>query len=480
MQAPVMSLSPDDGDPLSLRPPAFETIDELRARMAMEQRAKEISDRIDEELEKARVAERKGPKPIKILLLGQSESGKSTTLKNFQLMYDPKAFRAERASWRAVIQLNVVQSIQIILDAMDRAQKYEHEHLSAQGAKKGPTYLTLDLLEIKARLAPLLEVENTLIRRLTGGGSELMPTQTDQTSRAMYNSSKQGLKEIAINSTIPWKNAFNRLIRSEERSSFDSADGIDWEDPEDPWPILNQCMKDMQQLWDSPGVKQLLVKQKIKPDDLNGYFLDSISRVAGARYVPTDDDILRARLKTLGVSEHRFKISTSGAVRDWKVYDVGGHRSQCPAWAPFFDDMDAIIFLAPISGFDQTLEEDHRINRLEDSIKLWTMIVTNQLLKNTNIILFLNKIDIFRTKLASGIKFKDFVVSYAERANDVDTATAYLKRKFGGIMQEASSSPRVFYCHFTTVTDTASTKYILSNLKDMLMRQNLVKTNLMS
>lgn len=69
-----MSLSPDDGDPLSLRPPAFETIDELHARMAMEQRAKEISDRIDEELEKARVAERKGPKPIKILLLGASSS----------------------------------------------------------------------------------------------------------------------------------------------------------------------------------------------------------------------------------------------------------------------------------------------------------------------------------------------------------------------------------------------------------------------
>lgn len=152
---------------------------------------------------------------------------------------------------------------------MDRAQKYEHDHSSAQGPRKGPSYLTQDLLEIKARLAPLLQVERTLIRRLTGGGSELIPTQTDQTSRGGYNSSKQGLKEIAINSTIPWKNAFNRLVRTEERTSFDSADGIDWDDPEDPWPILNQCMHDMQQLWDSAGVKQLLVKQKIKPEDLN-------------------------------------------------------------------------------------------------------------------------------------------------------------------------------------------------------------------
>ena len=54
------------------------------------------------------------------------------------------------------------------------------------------------------------------------------------------------------------------------------------------------------------------------------------------------------------------------------------------AWAPYFDDMDAIIFLAPIrwvfqvahskdspplspylfSCFDQVLEEDNRVNRL--------------------------------------------------------------------------------------------------------------------
>ncbi|KAF8191193.1 guanine nucleotide binding protein, alpha subunit [Pholiota molesta] len=479
MQAPVMSLSADDSDPLSVQPPLFETLDERTARLSFEQRAKDISDRIDEEIERASAAERRGPKPIKILLLGQSESGKSTTLKNFQLMYDQKSFRAERGSWRAVIQLNVVQSIRMILDAMDRAQKYDHsEQPSPQTAKKNLAHLSSELLNVKMRLTPLLEVERTLIRRITGGGSELMP-QTRTIPTAPF--SKPALKEIAINSTIPWKNAFNRLNRTtDQRASFDSADGIDWEDREDPWPILNECMQDMIYLWNNPSIKQLLVRQKIKADDLNGYLLDSLDRVAGAHYVPTDDDILRARLKTLGVSEHRFKITTNGLVRDWKVYDVGGHRSQVTAWAPFFDDMDAIIFLAPISGFDQVLEEDQRVNRLEDSIKLWTMIVTNQLLKNTNIILFLNKIDIFRTKLSSGIKLRDFVVSYGDRPNDVDNTTTYLRRKFAGIMQEASSSPRIFYCHFTTVTDTKSTKYIISNLKDMLMRQNLVKTNLMT
>lgn len=37
-------------------------------------------------------------------------------------------------------------------------------------------------------------------------------------------------------------------------------------------------------------------------------FLDSIDRIADLNYVPTDDDILQARVRTLAVSEHLFNI----------------------------------------------------------------------------------------------------------------------------------------------------------------------------
>ena len=40
------------------------------------------------------------------------------------------------------------------------------------------------------------------------------------------------------------------------------------------------------------------------------------------------------------------------------------------AWAPFMDDVDAIIFLAPISCFDQVLAEDPTVNRLVCSPRL--------------------------------------------------------------------------------------------------------------
>ena len=73
---------------------------------------------------------------------------------------------------------------------------------------------------------------------------------------------------------------------------------------------------------------------------------------------------------------------------------------QRPALFPYFDDCNAIIFLAPISCFDEKLEEDRRVNRLEDSYSLWKMICSSKLLANAQIILFLNKCDLRESSLA--------------------------------------------------------------------------------
>ncbi|KAG2003660.1 guanine nucleotide-binding protein alpha-4 subunit [Coprinopsis cinerea AmutBmut pab1-1] len=476
----TMAPSLDLSDPLSraVAPPPNETTEEREARMLEEKRAKSISDAIDEEIEAQRVAVKKGPKPIKILLLGQSESGKSTTLKNFQLMFEPKAFQLEKASWRAVIQLNLVRSFHVIIDALTRAQQLGADFQEGQETITIPT----DLLKTKLRLTPLLAIEDILIRRLTPVGSgEIEATQLSS-GKTYTERTKHYIKEVAVNSANQWKDTFNRLVRVEaQRHSFESVDGIDWDDPNDPGRVLHECAEDMIKLWADPITQKVLQIQGIRMQDAAGFFLDQIERITAPRYIPTVDDILRARLKTLGVSEHRFTLSSTGALsRDWRVFDVGGHRSQVTAWVPFFDDMDTIIFLAPISGFDQNLAEDPRMNRLADSVSLWSELTRNQLLKETNLILFLNKVDIFKAKLEAGIKFGDHVVSYGDRPNTFEHTTAYIRRKFANILKENSPLPRVFYSHLTTVTDTKSTKLILSNLQEMIMREALVQTNLLA
>ena len=50
-------------------------------------------------------------------------------------------------------------------------------------------------------------------------------------------------------------------------------------------------------------------------------------------------DVLKARLKTMGVVEHTFSVANGNNKGvQWKIYDVGGARNQRQAWAPYFED----------------------------------------------------------------------------------------------------------------------------------------------
>ncbi len=64
-----------------LLPPVNESPAARENRLRQEQAAKQHSDDIDEQIKREHAARRRQKQQIKILLLGQSESGKSTTLK---------------------------------------------------------------------------------------------------------------------------------------------------------------------------------------------------------------------------------------------------------------------------------------------------------------------------------------------------------------------------------------------------------------
>jgi guanine nucleotide-binding protein subunit alpha len=75
--------------------------------------------------------------------------------------------------------------------------------------------------------------------------------------------------------------------------------------------------------------------------------------------MPTDQDILRARVKTTGItcvfpeaarseltnSETHFKIGEL----TYKLFDVGGQRSERRKWLNIFDSVTALVFLIAIN-----------------------------------------------------------------------------------------------------------------------------------
>jgi hypothetical protein len=56
-------------------------------------------------------------------------------------------------------------------------------------------------------------------------------------------------------------------------------------------------------------------------------FLDDLYRIAHRRYEPTDDDVVRARLRTMGIQEYRF------------IFETGDHF-----YLQLFEDMGVLTF----------------------------------------------------------------------------------------------------------------------------------------
>jgi len=64
----------------------------------------------------------------------------------------------------------------------------------------------------------------------------------------------------------------------------------------------------------------------------------------------------------MGIAEHLFDVPLHGKTVTWHLYDVGGARGQRHTWVPYFDEANAIIFVAPISAFDQVREDRYSVS----------------------------------------------------------------------------------------------------------------------
>ncbi|KAF5388888.1 hypothetical protein D9757_005036 [Collybiopsis confluens] len=502
-----------------VRPPVNETPSERADRKMREAREKLISDAIDEQIRQDKQTQQREKGLVKVLLLGQSESGKSTTLKNFRLAYARNEWEAEKASWKAVIQLNLVRSIGHILNTLqaeidgeppsstesdDIDPLTDPSDIPADGDDSNLSqsqFASVDLQSLQGlriRFAALRRVEMVLKLKLGAGTEEITsmdeypetPSDSGQESRSAEAPDSRYLVRIRKNSRrkrvqggemavrgLRWREFLSSARRDSlfgrgtDAQMQDSADA-------DVAQILAGCREDMKSVWMNQTIRAILRKRRVDMENNAGFFLNDIDRIASSSYVPSDDDVVRSRLRTVGVQEYRIYVDLpnsnvykSTPKREWVIHDRR-------AWIPFFDDVNAIIFLAPVSCFDEVLLEDSTINRLNDSVALWKAIISSRLLENVTMICFLNKCDILKRKLKSGIRFSRYVREYGDRPNEITPVVKFIKERFRNIAIKYSIDQRTTYIYTTSVTDTKATAATLRSVRDSVFRTNLASAQM--
>lgn len=237
------------------------------------------------------------------------------------------------------------------------------------------------------------------------------------------------------------------------------------QDEANPFPFAKEHLDKLKTLWrEEPAIEKAFDKQsEFQLSDSAKYFFDKMDSFDDMRvYKITEEDILRTRKKTTGVIETEFKV---GDLK-FRMVDVGGQRNERKKWIHSFQGVTAIIFVASLSEYDQVLEEEDQMNRMEESLNVFDEICNSEWFVNTPIILFLNKNDLLEEK----IKTKDlgaYIPGYRGGA-DPEEARKFIR---GLYAERNCSTDRDIYVHYTTATDTQCILMVFNALQNISLAE---------
>ncbi|KAF6732512.1 Guanine nucleotide-binding protein G(o) subunit alpha [Oryzias melastigma] len=226
-------------------------------------------------------------------------------------------------------------------------------------------------------------------------------------------------------------------------------------------------------LWADLGVKAAAARgYEFELNDSAFYFFENISRIIAPNYVPTETDVLRVRVRTCGIIETQFQVNEM----TFRLYDVGGQRSERRKWLHCFDCVHAVLFVVALSSFDMKSMEVPSVSRLQESLQLFSSVCRNTVFQKTCLILFLNKMDLFRKKIQhSGRHLRFYFSSYKGADGDVDAAASHISDMFF----ECNDCDRPIYHHFTTATNTANVQAVLHVVVKQIIEGNLAAFQLL-
>ena len=235
-------------------------------------------------------------------------------------------------------------------------------------------------------------------------------------------------------------------------------------------PEIGEAVKS---LWKDDGFQECFKRgYDFQLSDSAPYYFGRMDVILDSAYIPDEQDVLRSRVQTTGVVETSFR---DGKVT-YKLFDVGGQRSERRKWIHCFDDVKAVLFVAALSGYDMTLFEDDATNRMEESLNLFQAICNNKFFERTSMILFLNKMDLFTEKIEKSDRhLRLFFPQYTGPDNNVPAAQDFIEKEF---LARNMKKGKIVFPHFTTATDSGNIRVVFKVVLETIIRENLERANL--
>lgn len=231
------------------------------------------------------------------------------------------------------------------------------------------------------------------------------------------------------------------------------------------WTFSEDVGLAIHHLWQDPIIPKIMDhSSEFYLMDSASYFFGEVLRIGRPEYTPTETDVLRARQKSTGIVETRFNMGQLSI----HMFDVGGQRSERKKWIHCFESVTSIIFCTALSEYDQVLLEEAGQNRMVESLVLFESVINSRWFLRTSIILFLNKIDVFKSKLPK-VPLEKYFPEYTG-GPDINKAAKYILWRF----MQANRARLSVYPHLTQATDTGNIRLVFAAVKETIL-QNALK-----
>jgi len=236
--------------------------------------------------------------------------------------------------------------------------------------------------------------------------------------------------------------------------------------PYSPGALDEDMVTQTKELWKDKGIsKTYAARNEFDLSPNTGYCLKNIDRISHPDFSPSKDDILQARQRTTGIVETKFKRDKI----NWTILDVGGQRTERRKWIHCFADrVHAIIYVAALDEFDVVEPEEPSLSKMEESLAVFEKVMDMEIYQEICVLLFLNKIDLFKTKIQQVDMSKTF--PEYKGGPDFDKSVEFINQLY---LNRVTKRKEPVYVHATCAINSRQISEIFEQVMNTIYKARL-------
>ncbi|KAK8135945.1 hypothetical protein PG984_003885 [Apiospora sp. TS-2023a] len=204
-------------------------------------------------------------------------------------------------------------------------------------------------------------------------------------------------------------------------------------------------------LWNNTGFQRAYSKRhEYHLNEGYAYFVRHAKRLMSSEYMPSDQDVINTRIKTVGLDESKFEY---GGIK-YTVHDVGGAKGERIKWGVVFPNTDILIYTVDVTSYARVCCEDGDTNRMQDQLTIFGGLVNSPKFVKCDFVLVFTKVDLLEEwfRMAPAKKYFQDLEEGTEDTR-VELYMTYLQQRFMdlALSEDTRSRIRVIQSSFDDV-----------------------------